>query len=490
MPGLTYGGQCSFYNGLWPHFFLTDHESPLNMKLAAKLILLFLVGVLGIVVLFSWQIIQRQNQWEQQFQEKHAKDLVETLDPAITNAFRTGGNVTVREVVQISTQRLSGAQLRWIDGSDGAGSRVVSSRFSRISISSDDGSRIGYSYVPITVDGKDAGAVEVAMPMNPLDSHVRDSLYASVISLFGVAVLSASVIFVGGIQLVGKPLRKLIDQVKTIGEGNFAQPPALMSTDELGRLASAISQMSYRLGEQRDTIRHTDRLGTIGTLAAGVAHELGTPLNVVSGRAGLIATGKLSVEEVEASARTIKFEAERMTTIIRQLLDFARQTPTPHDLIEARAVMLRTCEMMRPMTKDANVELVQLIPDDSFSMDGDAAQIQQVITNLIRNAIQAMPKGGTLTAKMQRVETGNIGIEITDTGVGMKQQDVDRVFEPFYTTKDVGQGTGLGLSIAYGIVREHGGEIKVASQIGKGTTFSVIFPAATAVGESANEASI
>ena len=450
------------------------------MKLAAKLILLFLVGVLGIVSLFSWQILQRQSEWDQQLRETHAKNLVETLDPAITTAYRDGGVVTVQRVVEISTQKLTGPHMRWIDGKERSTleKQTLTHRVSTVFVAPSDDNPIGYSYVPLVVDGKDAGAIEVAIPMEPQAAYVRASLYGSILSLLGVAILSASVIFLGGIHWVGKPLKKLVEQVNTIGQGNFPQPAVLSSSDELGRLAKAISQMSYRLSEQRDTIRHADRIGTIGTLAAGVAHELGTPLNVVSGRAGLIATGKLSDAEIEASAKTIKSEADRMTVIIRQLLDFARQTPASHRLIKTREIVLSTCDIMRPMAKNANVELITAIPEDPFSIAGDAAQVQQVLTNLIRNAIQAMPDGGVLTVEMLREQTGKVCIQITDTGVGMKSEDIDRAFEPFFTTKDVGMGTGLGLSIAYGIVSEHGGEIKIKSRLGAGTTFSVLFPPA------------
>lgn len=447
------------------------------MKLAAKIILLFLFGVFGIVALFSWQMIQRQNAWSQQLRQTHATDLVKTLDPAIANAYREGGVVTIQKVVEVSTQKLSGPQMRWIADIDNAASQTQSivRGVSRMSIARMETSP-NFTYVPLTVDGDAAGAIEVRMPPEPDNAYLRESLFASVLSLVGVASLSGLVIFMGGIQLVGKPLEKLIVQVNAIGEGNFAQPVILTSNDELGRLAGAISQMSFRLSEQRDTIRHTDRLGTIGTLAAGVAHELGTPLNVVSGRAGLIATGKLSAEEVAASAHTIKSETERMTIIIRQLLDFARQTTAVFRPIEMGEIVMSTCDMMKPMATHADVKLITHIPDDPLFISGDAAQLKQVITNLIRNAIQAMPDGGVSMADLFTDDLQNVCLQVTDTGVGMKSEDVNRVFEPFFTTKDVGQGTGLGLSIAYGIVAEHGGEIKVNSQVGVGTTFRIVFP--------------
>jgi signal transduction histidine kinase len=368
--------------------------------------------------------------------------------------------------------------LRWVDETERLvlERKILARRVSTFFPLDSDGGQIDYSYVPLVVDGNNAGAIEVAMPVEPEAEHVRASLLGSLLSMLGVAVLSAGVIFLGGVRWVGRPLQKLVEQVNAIGKGNFFQPPALQSNDELGRLATAISKMSHQLGDQRETIRHTDRLGTIGTLAAGVAHELGTPLNVVSGRAGLIATGKLSFEEVEASAKTIKAEADRMAVIIRHLLDFARQAPTAYAPMNVSDVVLKTCEILRPVAHDAKVDIVTEIPPGPFRIHGNAAQIQQVVTNLIRNAIQAMPGGGKMTVRIQHDGKNRVCVEVVDTGVGMMREAMDRVFEPFYTTKDVGEGTGLGLSIAYGIVSEHGGEIQVTSEVGTGTTFRVFLP--------------
>tara|TARA_R110002073_G_scaffold240208_8_gene401887 strand:- start:3355 stop:4719 length:1365 start_codon:yes stop_codon:yes gene_type:complete len=449
------------------------------MKLAAKLILIFLVGVFAVVSLFAWQTVQRQHAWQRQQREAHAHELVETMQSAIDSVAGSNSRVTFRQAVEVTMEQRGGPRMRWIDGQEvpSAEQQTVARSMSSVSVTDANGTRTAYSYVPLNVDGKKMGTVEVSQPISEQDSFVRDSVYASLLSLLGVAGLSALVIYWGGVQLVGKPLDKLIEQVNQIGEGKLDQPPALTCHDELGRLAAAISQMSHRLSAQRDTIRHTDRLGTIGTLAAGVAHELGTPLNVVSGRAGLIASGKLSPEEVASSAQTIKSESERMTTIIRQLLDFARQTPSPHGVIELREIVSRTCDLMRPLVRKSEAELVFESTDTLMEIDGDAAQVQQVLTNLISNAIAAMPNGGTVTVSLGSDEdTDRVWVDVRDTGVGIRAENLNQVFEPFYTTKDVGEGTGLGLSIAYGIVREHGGDITVDSKQGQGTTFRVCFP--------------
>ncbi len=449
------------------------------MKLAAKLILIFLVGVFAVVSLFAWQTVQRQHAWERQQREAHAHELVEMFQSAIDSVSGSNSRVTLRQAVEVTMEQRGGPRMRWIDGQEvpSAEQKTVARSMSSVSVTDANGTRTAYSYVPLKVDGKNLGTVEVSQSVSDQDSLVRDSVNASLLSLLGVAGLSALVIYWGGVQLVGKPLDKLIDQVNQIGKGKLDQPPALTSHDELGRLAAAISQMSHRLSAQRDTIRHTDRLGTIGTLAAGVAHEMGTPLNVVSGRAGLIASGKLSAEEVVSSAQTIKSESERMTAIIRQLLDFARQTPSPHGVIELQEIVSRTCDLMRPLVRKSEAELVLESTDAAMEIDGDAAQVQQVLTNLISNAIAAMPSGGTVTVSLGRDEdTDRVWVDVRDTGVGIRAENLNQVFEPFYTTKDVGEGTGLGLSIAYGIVREHGGEITVDSQQGQGTTFRVSFP--------------
>ncbi|WP_417382815.1 ATP-binding protein [Gimesia sp.] len=483
------------------------------MKLAAKLILLFMVGVLGIVTLFSWQTVKQQREWSQQSNEESAVDLVNALKPTIEQAYRDGGTVRIQQAIEVTQRATSGPAMRWIDPEkpddalQGPGVRTsdtetLSRSISSISISDKDGNTKQLTYVPLTLAGEVPGAVEVAKPLLDSEANVRRSFHTSVLSLFGVTLLSGFVIYWGGLKLVASPLRKLMKQVEEIGEGEFGQPPALSSNDEFGQLAFAISEMSCRLQQQRATIeaetetrlqtqqqlRHIDRLGTVGTLAAGVAHELGTPLNVVSGRAGLIASGQLSAADVSSSAQTIQKEAERMTAIIRQLLDFARRTGTEQASTNLVQLARQTCELMQPLAKKADVNLTVDAHDNSpVTTLGDPGQLQQVITNLISNAIQAIPDGGKIMIKVysEQVQPPAIiesqrnhfaCLEVTDTGTGMTDTETEHVFEPFYTTKDVGEGTGLGLSIAYGIVREHGGWIDVASEKNQGTTFRVWLP--------------
>jgi two-component system NtrC family sensor kinase len=485
------------------------------MKLAAKLVLVFLVGVLLIVCLFSWQMIDIQRRWADQREQEHAADLVNSLMPTMIEAYRSGGVIQVQRSIEFSTREIDGPKLRWIDPdrlvgelgppADGdARLRITAKQTTRLLVSDSNGNGRGSSYIfPLSIDGQDSGAIEVAEASHDGDQFVRRSLIASLISLLGVSGLCAVVIYWNGVRMVAQPLTQLINQVERIGYGDLEPQPLPDSDDELGQLAIEINLMRQRLIEQRETIqvetqtrletqdqlRHADRLGTVGTLAAGLAHELGTPLNVVAGRADLIAGQRLSTEEVNTSAQTIKSEAKRMTGIIRQLLDFARQSTPRITPTSATELVEKTCELIRPLASKSNVGIDFASTGDPMTIVADSSQIQQVITNLLTNAIQAMPSGGPIEVAVGSSsnaspvdvppsEDGFVCISIRDQGAGMSNDDVEQIFEPFFTTKETGQGTGLGLSIAYGIVREHHGWIDVTSTLGEGTMFRVFLPAA------------
>jgi signal transduction histidine kinase len=259
--------------------------------------------------------------------------------------------------------------------------------------------------------------------------------------------------------------------------------------DELAELALEMNAMSDRLVATMGQLRHADRLAIVGTLASGVAHELGTPLNVVAARAEMVASGEATVEEARDYAGVIVGAADRMAVIIRRLLQFARRSgarKAPCDLAE---LVSESVELLRPLARKRSVDLtVGPAPADVVA-SVDSAQIQQVMSNLLVNAIQAMPKGGTIQIAIERgrgLPPADVGGEATDylclsvkdQGEGITPENLPHIFEPFFTTKDVGEGTGLGLAVTYGIIREHGGWITVESTRHQGTTFSVYLPVA------------
>jgi two-component system NtrC family sensor kinase len=325
---------------------------------------------------------------------------------------------------------------------------------------------------------------------------VRNTLLTTIVM---VTVCGAIALLLGG-WFVGRPIRSLVDKAQRIGHGDLSGPLALRQRDEIGELADEMNAMCDRLGAAAadlavateakitmlEQLRHADRLSTVGKLASGIAHELGTPLNVVSGRARMIASG-LDPTEAHDSADIIVVQAQRMTRIIRQLLDFARRRSAHKSPEDLRQVARQTVSLLSPIAEKKKVEIVLVEPDDAFLAEVDASQLQQALTNLIVNGIQAMPQGGTITVSMARAQTqppadvsGAYGpylrLDVTDEGVGMAADTMAHIFEPFFTTKPVGEGTGLGLSVTYGIVKEHGGWLAVSSLVGKGSTFSVYLP--------------
>jgi signal transduction histidine kinase len=234
-----------------------------------------------------------------------------------------------------------------------------------------------------------------------------------------------------------------------------------------------------------DQLRHAERLTTVGKLAAGVAHELGTPMNVISGLGDLIASGRLADEHTRRSGTVIVEQIERMVVIIRGLLDFARRGGTQTKTTELGALSRSTVEMLRPFAHTTRAALV--VEGEEVTADVNPGEIQQVLSNLIKNALQATPVGGRvdvrthveLTRSPQHPEalTQTFAVvSVRDEGTGIAPDVLPLIFDPFFTTKDVGDGTGLGLSVSYGIVSDHGGFIRVETRWGEGTTFFVYLP--------------
>ena len=236
-------------------------------------------------------------------------------------------------------------------------------------------------------------------------------------------------------------------------------------------------------------LRHSDRLNTLGKLASGIAHELGTPLNVVAGRASLIASRRILGDEACESAEIILQQTERMTAIIKNLLAFARRGGTRKASLDLTRIVRETVLLLGPLTKSKGVEIV-LESGPPLVAPVNAGELQQVLTNLIMNGAQAMPTGGRVHVTVEEGARNRSGdraergakdvalIRVRDEGTGIAPDVLPHIFDPFFTTKDVGAGTGLGLSVTFGIVRDHGGAIDVSTKLGEGTEFVVSLPRA------------
>lgn len=226
-----------------------------------------------------------------------------------------------------------------------------------------------------------------------------------------------------------------------------------------------------------DQLRHAERLNVIGTLAAGVAHELGTPLNVIAGCAEILAEDSA---DPTVHRRTIMIieQVAKVSAIIRHLLDFGHRGGVARGDVELGELASATVEMLQSTARKRGVQIV-LECGPPVHVSGNVSELEQVLSNLILNGVQAMTHSGTVrvtTHVAERAGHATACIEVADQGHGIATTDLPRIFDPFFTTKDVGEGTGLGLSVSYGIVRDHDGTIEVESQPGRGSTFTVVLP--------------
>jgi len=356
------------------------------------------------------------------------------------------------------------------------------------------------SYVPISIGGTRPAAVEVRESSARQQRFIRMSRLAIVIATCAVALVCGLIATGLEFWLVGRPIQRLRDKARRAGDGDFSGPLQLRQHDEIGDLAHDLNTMCDHLAEANrhiiaatearvaavEQLRHTDRLATVGQLAAGVAHELGTPLSVVSARAQLISSTEIPRAGVVTNANIIIEQADRMTEIIQQLLDFSRRRSVKLGLASLQHIVARTLDLLSSVAERAHVAVHCAASVAPLLAYVDQNQLQQALTNVALNAIQAMPDGGDLRVGIGRqsarppgasgTESTFLFISVEDAGKGIPTEQMAHIFEPFFTTKAVGEGTGLGLAVAHGIVAEHGGWITVESTVGKGSRFVIFLP--------------
>ncbi|HOX08947.1 MAG TPA: ATP-binding protein, partial [Planctomycetota bacterium] len=260
-------------------------------------------------------------------------------------------------------------------------------------------------------------------------------------------------------------------------EGPFLKEERSLIDAVARQLALVVERRQARDERERlqGQLRHADRLATIGQLAAGVAHELNQPLGSILGFAQLAR----KIPHLPAGAAEdldrIADAAVRAREIIRQLMTFARQTPPAVRTVDLNRVAADGLAFLEGRARSAGVRIVRRLAPEPLTVTADPAQLSQVFVNLAVNALQAMPGGGTLT-----VETGPMPgeavLSVADTGAGVGPEIRDKIFLPFFTTKDVNEGTGLGLAVVHGIVTAHGGAIALESEPGRGARFTVRLP--------------
>ena len=358
-------------------------------------------------------------------------------------------------------------------------------------------------YAPLQVRQQAMGILVVVLPSNYIVSTEATSrnTFSLVFSL-----VTAGVIVIGYLlsQSIARPILKLRTISQAVAAGDLEQSTGLESPDEIGELASAFDTMTVRLRERTEeaarlyaeTVQRnkeladansrlqatqaqlvqSEKLAAVGQLTAGIVHDVKNPLAVIKGLAEELREEPGLVEPVRAQLSVIRDNAARANTIVTDLLKFARQSSPEMTELDMRQSVEAAVRLTEYLARKGNVKVVVDLPSRAAVGVYDPQQIEQVLINLIQNAVQAMPGGGTLRVNLS-LAAGVMAIAIADTGIGIPPENLTRIFDPFFTTKPEGEGTGLGLSVSYGIVSRHGGKIGLESKVGQGSTFTILLPA-------------
>jgi two-component system, NtrC family, sensor kinase len=307
-------------------------------------------------------------------------------------------------------------------------------------------------------------------------------------------LLALSLTLLGGAALLSiywsrrltRPIEELSQATLMVGQGRFEIEVKADSGDEIGALAGSFNRMAAELQNREKALKdlygqlvQSEKMAAFGSLGAGIAHEVKNPL------AGILGITQLSLRGVDAghplqkNLLIIEKETKRCKTIIEHLLKFARQEQMEFEAVDIKQVVADAVAIVDHQLGIHSIRVEQELESGLPSCRGNANQLQQVLMNLMINAQQAMGgASGTLKLSARVAQGGEVELRVSDSGPGIAKEIQERIFDPFFTTKPAGQGTGLGLSVSYGIVKEHGGEIRLESGMGEGTTFIITLPAA------------
>jgi two-component system NtrC family sensor kinase len=312
-----------------------------------------------------------------------------------------------------------------------------------------------------------------------IDRLFQRAMILFIISVVVFLALGIVVAFYLSRMLV-QPLIQMQQAMDKIAHGDFTPiPERATSSEEFFALFRAFNRMIHELEVHQEQLVQSRKIAAVGTLTSGIAHELNNPINNIVLTAESLQEDfkELSEEEAMGLIHDILLQSERASEIVKGLLDFSRAEHPEFEALPVGAVIQDTLKLVRNQLTLSGIHVEQDIPPGLPPIYGDRKSLQQVFLNLFINAIQAMLDGGTLQIRAHTDAEGHwMIIDVSDTGVGIDPEHLPQIFDPFYTTKQVGRGTGLGLSVTYGIVEKHGGHIEVKSRKGEGTTFTVTLP--------------
>ena len=362
---------------------------------------------------------------------------------------------------------------------------------------------------------EEIGEVKICVTLQSLNEEIDKSETTSTL-LAILVIISAIIIMSAFARVITRPIETLAAVTDQISKGDLTKTVDINRSDEIGHLAQSFNRMidslkryqdeveeynrtleekiierTRELDEAQSQLIQSEKMAALGQLAAGVAHELNNPLGGILGYAQftlekmekkpLVQMTDKDLDSYRRYLKDIETQARRCKTIVQNLLKFSRSSHSADfEMSNINNIINETLTFIEHQLMMQQIRLTRHFGDNLPQIPGNAGQLQQVFTNVIINAMHASKPETEISIYTRYLPplgefTGAVEVTITDQGCGISEENLKRIFEPFFTTKEVGKGTGLGLSVSYGIIKEHGGEIKIDSRVGKGTNFTIIF---------------
>jgi two-component system NtrC family sensor kinase len=323
--------------------------------------------------------------------------------------------------------------------------------------------------------GKVVGSIYVGARESALLQLVNNFNRRAALVAF-ICIALAGVIAVPISRVITRPINALVKATKKLAQGDKLVRVKADGKGEFALLGKSFNSMVETLDKTEKELLHKEKLASMGQLAAGVAHEINNPLGTILLFADVLSKELPDGDPKRDDLKMISSETIRCKKIVSDLLNFARQQEVLsqdtnlHDLLEQVISSVSQQDSFKKVT------IARSFCNDPLVIQADQSQLMQVFVNLLNNAAEAMSGGGTITIASRLLENGWVEVTVADTGCGIREEHLDKLFTPFFTTKPIGKGTGLGLSIVYGIIKMHRGQISVKSNVGQGTTFTVTLP--------------
>ena len=345
------------------------------------------------------------------------------------------------------------------------------------------------------------GVLDITIPLASIDQEISDNtakvILFAILIILGIS-LTLSILVK---NFIAKPVSKLLEGTKKVSAGDLHQRIIASRNDEIGELAKSFNKMTknlsranseimkwaktleQRVEERSEELKKTqnqliqsEKMASLGMMAAGIAHEINNPLTTILINSHLLLEDSACGKSAQEELKLIADEATRCGKIVQGLLDFARQTKPEMKLVDINLILKQTLAIIESQASFHNIVLNKKLANQLPQIMVDVNQMKQVFMNIILNAAEAMPEGGVLTISTSLSDDkGYAYVTFADSGCGISQGNIDKLFDPFFSTKK-SKGTGLGLAVSYGIVTKHNGDIEVESELGKGSTFTVKLP--------------